>query len=128
MRHALPQFADDAAAFFLPHLIQPFQSLAYPGHDDRLNLSVGSVGSGIERTGDSQNRIEVGLYRERKLRCGRLECCNVATDNLAVKHEGLPGRALQAQRNFHVAARHFLFEQPPQLHLQRIRPRREPEV
>ena len=54
MRHALAQFAGDAAAFFFAHLIQTIESLAHLCHDGSFNLSVGSVVGGVERSGNAQ--------------------------------------------------------------------------
>ena len=60
MDHAIAQFADDAAAFFLAHLIQAIEGLADFCHDRRFNLAVGSFVGGVERAGNAQNGIEVG--------------------------------------------------------------------
>ena len=128
MEHALAQFASDAAALFFAHLIEPVESLADLGHDCGFDLAVGTFVGGVERAGDTQNRVKVRRGRQRKLGRGGSEGSDVSAHNFAVQRECLGGRAFQAQRDFNVAARHLLFQQAAKLHLEGIGAGRKPEM
>ena len=59
MRHALAQFALNAPAFLLAHLVQAIKRFADPRHYRRFKSSIVRLLAGFERARNSQNRIEV---------------------------------------------------------------------
>jgi hypothetical protein len=127
--HALAQFALNASAFFLAHLVETIESFVHPGQHCRFKIfTIRRAGGGIQRTGYPQDGVEIGLGRKRKLSRRRLKRRQISCHQRTVQRKGIAGSALQAQRNFDMPTRDFFFQQPPQLHLQRIRARRQPEV
>ena len=89
------QFAVDAAAFFFAHLIQPRQGFAGLRHHGVLNGSIGSFVGRVQRPGDAQHRIQIGLDRQRKLGGGSPERGDVSADDLAIERKRFVVRALQ---------------------------------
>ena len=72
--------------------------------------------------------LRSGVGRKGKFGRRGPEGGDIPAHEFAVQREGLAGRALQAQRDFNVAARHFFFQQAAQLHLQGIGAGRKAEV
>ena len=128
MGHALPQLALDAAAFFLAHLVEVVEQLFHLGQDRRFKRAIGRKRGRVQSAGHAQDRVQVGLGRQAELRRRRAKCLNVAAYDLAVEREALAAAALQIERQLHVAAGQFLFQQAAQFHFQRIAVRRHAEV
>ena len=68
LRHALPEFALDAAALLFAHLIQSIQHLSNRCQDRGLQRSADSVAGRIERAGNAQDRIEIRFSWHGELR------------------------------------------------------------
>ena len=124
MSHTLAQFALDALAFLVPHLVEPLQRFADLGHHSNLDFPVGSVVGGIERTRNAQNCVEIGLGGQGKFGGRGSEGRNISANEFTIKSERLTRRALQAQRYLNVAARNLFLEQAAELHFKRVGPRR----
>src|SRR5260370_11771099 len=100
MGHTLAQFAFNAPAFLLPHLIEPRQCLVNFGHNGSLEYSIGRVIGGIEGTGHAQYGVEIGVCREAEFSRGRSESGDVASHPVAVPTQAFATTPPTPYRNF----------------------------
>ena len=114
------QFLLDAAAFLLPHLIQAIEHFADPGHHRRFERSILGIAGGIERAGNAQDHVEIGFGGHGKLTGRSPKCRDVGAYQRAIQRQRFAAAALQAERDFDVAAGNFFFEQAAQLHFERV--------
>src|SRR5580704_1138930 len=120
VRHALAQFAFDAAAFLFAHFIQAIEYLANSCHHRRLEHSIFKSGSGVERTWNAENYVEIRLGGHGKLACRSPKRRDVSADQRTIQREGIAVGALQIQGHLDVAARDFFFEQTAEVHFERV--------
>ncbi len=126
--HALAEFALNAAAFLLAHLIQTIEHFARAGHYRRLKRSILRVACRIEGTRNAQNRVEVGLGGHRKL-CSRCpKSRDVSAYQGTIQRKGFVVSALHVERNLDVPTGNLFLEQAPKLHLKRVGTRGQAEV
>ena len=130
MRHALAQLALNACALFRAHTVQACDGLLGRAQHRCLVAAIPIQGGGGSHQGAGQleHGIQIRLSRDAELLRRRAINAKISPHQLAVEREQVASRALQRQGHIQVAERHLLFQQPAQLHLQRVALCRKPHV
>src|SRR5206468_3220933 len=115
------KLARNAPAFLFAHLVQAIEGFADLAHHSRFDRLIVDVGGGVERSRYPQNGVQIGIVSEREFSGRGAECRYVSTNDLAIERKGLATGSLDTERDLHMSAGHFVFQQTAKLHLKRIR-------
>src|SRR5215471_550339 len=118
--HPLPQFALNAAAFFLAHLRQSLKRFLHLGKNSLIEVVAFRKGSGFKYPRHPHDGVEIQFGVDLKLGRSRAKGLHIAGNDLPVESKSSVIASLEAEGKLDVTASQPFLKNAPQLHLQSI--------